>query len=149
MRIPPPLLFVATFLAGAGLQRLAPLPVPSAHILQSSHFVGLGLVVAAGLMALYCVGTFLVARTTIVPFGSASELVTWGPYRLTRNPMYVSLVLAYVGVAALIFQIVPLGLLPLPVILISRIVIPFEERRMQEVFGETYVQYRAKVRRWL
>ncbi len=149
IRIPPPLLFVFTFLAGTSLQHVAPLPVPAARILQGGSIVGFGLVGCAVLLALYSLGIFLAARTTVVPFATATKLVTWGPYRLTRNPMYVSLVLAYLGVAALLSLWLPLFLLPLPVILVHRIVIPFEERRMREVFGEAYDQYCSRVRRWL
>jgi protein-S-isoprenylcysteine O-methyltransferase Ste14 len=146
MRVPPPLLFVVTFVAGAGLQRLARLTLPAVPIF---HIVGFGLIGCAILLALYSLGTFLVARTTIVPFSAASKLVTWGPYRFTRNPMYVSLVLAYLGVAAILSQLLALILLLLPIILVRTIVIPFEEERMREVFGEAYDQYCSRVRRWL
>lgn len=146
MRIPPPLLFVMAFVAGAGLQRLARLNIPAVRIIQ---IVGCGLVGCAVLLALYSLGMFLAARTTVVPFSVASKLVTWGPYRFTRNPMYVSLVLAYLGMAAILSQLLALFLLPLPIILVHKIVIPYEERRMRQVFGEAYDQYCSKVRRWL
>ena len=146
MRIPPPLMFVVTFLAGAGLQRLARLTFPTG---RTSHIVGFGLVGCAVLLALYSVGTFIAARTTIVPFSAASKLVTWGPYRFTRNPMYVSLALAYLGVAVIFSQPLALILLALPLTLVHKIVIPFEEGRMREVFGEAYDQYCTRVRRWI
>jgi protein-S-isoprenylcysteine O-methyltransferase Ste14 len=146
MRVPPPLLFVVAFVTGAGLQRLARLTFPAVPIF---HLVGFGLVGFAVLLALSSLGTFLVARTTIVPFSAASKLVTWGPYRFTRNPMYVSLVLAYLGVAAILSQLLALILLLLPIILVRTIVIPFEEERMRELFGESYDQYCSRVRRWL
>ncbi len=146
MRIPPPLLFVVAWVAGAGLQRLVRLTVPAVQILRE---VGMGLVGCAILLALYSVGTFLAARTTIVPFSAASKLVTWGPYQFTRNPMYVSLILAYIGVAAIFSQLLVLILLLIPITLVRTIVIPFEEARMREVFGEAYDQYCSSVRRWL
>lgn len=146
MRVPPPLLFVVCFVVGVGLQHLARLNVPDIRIL---HFAGLGLLICGALLALGCVGLFLVAHTTIVPFGAASKLVTEGPYRFTRNPMYVSLALAYLGMAVVLAQWWALILLPLPIILLHAIVIPFEEERMREVFGEKYDDYRSRVRRWL
>lgn len=146
MRIPPPLLFVVAWIAGVGLQRLVRLTVPAIPILR---VVGMGLVGCAILLALYSLGTFLAARTTIVPFSAASKLVTWGPYQFTRNPMYVSLILAYIGVAAIFSQLLVLILLLVPIILVRTIVIPFEEERMREVFGEAYNQYYLRVRRWL
>ena len=145
LRVPPPLLFAATFVAGAGLQYFARQTFPAVRAL---HFIGFGLVGCAALLALCSVGIFLAARTTIVPFSAASKLVTCGPYRFTRNPMYVSLVLAYVGIATILSQPVALILLSLPVVLIHKIVIPFEEKRMRRVFGEAYDQYCSRVSRW-
>jgi len=146
MRIPPPVLFVVAFVAGAGLQRLAGLTVPCVRILQ---IVGFGLVGCAVLLALCSLGMFLAARTTVVPFATASKLVTWGPYQFTRNPMYVSLVLAYFGAVAIFSQLLALFFLPLPIILVHKIVIPFEEKRMRKAFGGAYDQYCSSVRRWL
>ena len=88
-------------------------------------------------------------RTTIIPFGTASNLITRGPYRFTRNPMYLSLVLVYIGVAGMLTLVWPLLLLPLPVVIINTIVIPFEEARLQDVFGAEFAQYCSNVRRWL
>jgi protein-S-isoprenylcysteine O-methyltransferase Ste14 len=63
--------------------------------------------------------------------------------------MYVSLVLVYLGGAGDLAQLWPLLLLPLPVLLIQRVVIPFEETRMRELFGEQYEQYCRRVNRWI
>jgi protein-S-isoprenylcysteine O-methyltransferase Ste14 len=101
------------------------------------------------LLAFSSLAIFLVARTTTVPFQTASKLITWGPYRFTRNPMYVGLILIYVGVAAIQVQIWPILLLPLVVIYIHRLVVPVEEARLRQVFGDTYEQFCARVRRWL
>jgi protein-S-isoprenylcysteine O-methyltransferase Ste14 len=149
MRIPPPLLFLMTFLAGIGLQHLAPLAVHSAGLAKIEHIVGGGLLGLGVLLALSCVLIFFSVRTTLIPFGAASNLVVRGPYRLTRNPMYVSLVLAYVGLVGILTQIWPLILLPLPVAVVNGIVIPFEEARLREIFGQAYEQYCTKVRRWV
>jgi protein-S-isoprenylcysteine O-methyltransferase Ste14 len=149
MRIPPPLLFVATFFAGLGLQRLAPLTVHSSSVERAGHLIGLGLVICGALLALACLGMFLAARTTLKPFGAASRLITRGPYRFTRNPMYLSLTLVYLGLVGMLVQPWPLLLLPLPVAILNMIVIPFEEARLREVFGGVFQEYCANVRRWL
>jgi len=103
----------------------------------------------AVLLALSSLSMFLAARTTVVPSSVASKLVTWGPYQFTRNPMYVSLVLAYFGAMAIFSQLLALFFLPLPIILVHKIVIPFEETRMREAFGGAYDKYCSRVRRWL
>lgn len=146
MRIPPPLLYVVAFFAGVGLQRAVGLTV---RIGQVVRILGIGLLSCGVLLALYSLATFFVARTTVVPFSAASKLVTWGPYRLTRNPMYVALILAYVGVTAMTSQVLALVFLPIPIVILRAIVIPFEEERMRKCFGEAYAQYCSRVRRWL
>jgi len=149
MHIPPPLWFAAAFFAGWGLQLLLPLTIHSSTIVLASRAMGFGLLVCGGLIALSCFVMFLLARTTVIPFGRASSLVTRGPYRFTRNPMYLSLVLAYLGGAGLLVLPWPLVLLPVPLAVINWIVIPFEEKRLRETFGGAYDAYRAKVHRWL
>lgn len=148
--VPPPLLFVITFFAGIGLQRLTPISISSFRLVRIAHVVGIGMVAAGVLLALTSVAIFLLmARTTLIPHGSASKLVNWGPYRFTRNPMYVSLVTVYLGVAGLLGQVWPLLLLALPVTFMHRITIPFEEARMRSLFGDEFDQYCNQTRRWI
>jgi protein-S-isoprenylcysteine O-methyltransferase Ste14 len=147
--IPPPLLFVLTFLSGVGMQHLMPLTVSLPSIVKIGHIVGDGLLAAGILLALSCMAIFLLVRTTLIPFGTAAKLVTRGPYRITRNPMYVSLVLVYVGVVGLLTQAWPLFLLPFPRAINHRAVIPIEEARMREVFGDAFEQYCSSVHRWI
>ena len=93
--------------------------------------------------------TFRRARTTTVPGRSSSRLVTWGPYRVSRNPMYVGLAVAYLGEAILLHQGWPPVLLPLVFAYVNCIVIPVEEAKLTEVFGAEYGSYQRRVRRWL
>jgi len=89
------------------------------------------------------------ARTTRVPGEASTSLVTIGPYRQMRNPMYVGLSVAYVGEAAILHQIVPVLLLPLAIAYLNWVVIPVEEERLHTVFGAEYEKYQHEVRRWL
>lgn len=149
MRVPPPLLFVLAFFLGVGLQRLVPLPVHSIGLINTCHAAGIVLIVCGFVTALSAAALFARARTTIIPFGTASTLLTRGPYRFTRNPMYLSLVVVYVGAAVALLMPWPLLILPLPVVIVDRIVIPFEESRLHEVFATAYDQYCAQVPRWM
>jgi len=92
---------------------------------------------------------FRLARTTRVPGETSTTLVTWGPYRFTRNPMYVGLVLAYLGEAGILHQVAPVILLPLTITYLNWVVIPLEEERLHEVFGAGYERYGNRVRRWI
>jgi protein-S-isoprenylcysteine O-methyltransferase Ste14 len=77
------------------------------------------------------------------------SLVTSGPYRKSRNPMYVGLALAYLGEAGMLRQVWPALLLPLVLAYLNWVVIPVEEARLTEVFCEAYDSYRSNVRRWI
>jgi len=148
LRIPVPWVFVLAYLAGVGVEFAwrahAPgptLPVPTG--------MGAVLFVIGAIIAGWGLLTFGRARTTTVPGRASSALVTWGPYRFTRNPMYVGLTLAYLGEAGILRQAWPLVLLPLVVAYVNWIVIPLEEEKLNEVFGADYENYRRRVRRWV
>jgi len=149
MRIPPPLLFVATFLAGATLQRILPPQIEPTAVDRAVFIAGIALTAAGFLIAFSCLAMFLAARTTVMPFGTATSLIGRGPYRMTRNPMYLSLVLVYLGVAGMLGEVGPLVLLPLPVAILHWVVIPFEETRLRATFGAAFDVYCERVRRWV
>jgi protein-S-isoprenylcysteine O-methyltransferase Ste14 len=93
--------------------------------------------------------TFQLAGTTWLPFESASRLVQHGPYRFTRNPMYVGAVLLYAGVALVMNVAWPLLLLPFVIWGMIVFVIREEEKYLSATFGADYDAYRKRVRRWI
>ena len=148
MHIPVPWVFVLAYLVGAGLE----FAFPSHTGTEPLHGVSLagGVVFATGAtIALWGLLIFYRARTTTVPGRKSCELVTRGPYRFSRNPMYVGLVVAYLGEAGISKHAWPILFLPFIVAYLNWIVIPVEEARLTEVFGVDYEQYRARVRRWI
>jgi protein-S-isoprenylcysteine O-methyltransferase Ste14 len=104
---------------------------------------------AAAILALCSAGLFWLRKTTVVPHGHPSRLVTGGPFSLSRNPIYVSLTAAYCGAALLTARAWPLVFLPGALAWMQLVVIPFEERRLREAFGDAYADYCRRVRRWL
>jgi protein-S-isoprenylcysteine O-methyltransferase Ste14 len=148
MHVPVPWVFVLAYLIGIGLQYAWPIDLSTVPLPGIS---------ATG-DVLFCIGVaiagwgqlvFWRARTTTVPGRVSFRLVTWGPYRFSRNPMYVGLVLVYLGEAGILRQAWPVFVLPLTVAYINWVVIPVEEGKLKEVFGEDYEQYRARIRRWV
>ncbi len=95
------------------------------------------------------IALFVTSRTTIVPHHRSSALVVRGAYRWTRNPMYVGLTLAYLGLAALLASGWAIPLLAVPLYAMHCHVIPMEERQLEAVFGEEFRRYKTHVRRWL
>ncbi len=97
------------------------------------------------------VATFRKANTTVNPIKlhSSSSLVTWGPYRLSRNPMYVGGLMMLTGWALFLLNALVFVLLAVYVLYINRFQIVPEERALTSLFGSEYVAYQARVRRWL
>lgn len=148
VRFPPPLVYVAGLVAGVLLDRWRALPMTQAAS-PIRVTIAIAGVVAYAVIFLGAFTAFRRARTTLIPNKPASALVTSGSYRYTRNPMYVSLVALYIGLAAFANSWWPIVLLPLVVLAIDRGVIAREERYLDAAFPAEYGAYRARVRRWL
>ena len=145
-RILPPVWFVAAIVLMAALHGFGPLARWHVPALR-----WLGGAIVAGGFALTVASARLFARrgTAIRPFDRSSALVTSGPYRFTRNPMYVGLVGMLAGLALLLESLSPLLVVPIFAWIIATRFIAVEERMLGERFGATYADYRARVRRWL
>jgi protein-S-isoprenylcysteine O-methyltransferase Ste14 len=143
---PPPLLYVLFFAAGAFLDRIAPLPQPPAAVARP---LGAAFVLAFVVLTVLSLRHFWAAGTSVVPIRPTTALVVGGPYRFTRNPMYLSLLLLYAGVSLLLDLVWPLLLGPGVVWIVNEWCIGPEERYLAEKFGDEYHHYRARVRRWL
>src|SRR3954471_4582257 len=150
LRIPVPWVFVLAYLAGAAVESfLAPRVAPRVLWLPGIRLVGGALLGIGVVIAGWGWLTFRRARTTTVPGERSATLVTWGPYRRTRNPMYIGLTLAYLGEAGLLRQLCPLALLPLVIAYLNWVGIPLEESKLLEGFGDQYEGYRERGRRWV
>ena len=145
--VPPPMYYAAGFTAGM-LLRAATVPLTIGA--RPATVVAGAIVVAAGTtLALAGVAAVVRHRTTIVPHHAVSVLLTTGAYRYSRNPMYAGLAISYLGGALLAGSWWPLATLPLALLLVRRLVIEPEERYLIGRFGQTYLDYRARSRRWL
>jgi protein-S-isoprenylcysteine O-methyltransferase Ste14 len=147
LHVPVPWVFVLTYLLGAALEHVLPRTIsPTAASISS--IAGAVLFAVGAVIAGWGLVLFRKAKTTTVPGKLSGKLVTWGPYRFTRNPMYVGLVLAYLGEAGLMKQIWPIVFLPLTVAYLNWTVIPLEEVKLDEAFHDEFGQYCLLVRRW-
>jgi protein-S-isoprenylcysteine O-methyltransferase Ste14 len=148
VRYPPPLLFVLGIVVGWLLDGTLPLPLASPGT-RWARLVGWLLVALGAGLAAWALTTFRRARTTFIPNRPASMLVTHGPYRLSRNPMYLALCLLCAGAAFLVNTAWILLLLPVVIAVLQRTVIRPEERYLDTTFVSAYDRYRRSVRRWL
>jgi protein-S-isoprenylcysteine O-methyltransferase Ste14 len=145
VKFPPPLMYLAVYLTGVVLQRLIPL----ALLPSSLRPAGILLALAALLLVFPSLARFRRARTSPIPRRPTTALVIEGPYRFTRNPMYLGMLLLYVGVALSFGHVWPLLLTPIVVLLVRRMVIDREESYLIAKFGDEYRRYQSHVRRWL
>ncbi|MHA1564848.1 MAG: methyltransferase family protein [Alphaproteobacteria bacterium] len=143
---PPPVFFGAAFLIGLVLQWLVPLARWQAGLWA---FIGAALLLAGAVVAVWGFRALRAAETTIHVHQVSSSLVDRGPYGLSRNPLYVALILLYLGVAFSLGLLWPVLLLLPATVLVQILVIQREEARLEEWFGQAYLDYKARVRRWI
>ena len=145
VRIPTPVwllgLIVVALLVDLGLK----LPAVAAH-----GPAGAALIIAGVVLSVWAALTFRRQRAEIVPSSEThSTLVASGPFRFSRNPMYLGALAVGVG-AALLAGAWPMWLVPAALFLLQNfVIIPFEERSMERTFGDAYRDYRSRVRRWI
>ena len=146
--VPPPVQFAVVFLVGVGLDWLSPWR-PAWMAIGATRWAGLALVIAGCALAAAAAGRFVLRGTTLHPTGQPSRLVASGAHAWSRNPMYLSLTIIYVGLALALGRAWPLILVVLPWASMNWAVIPFEEARLRQTFGEDYAGYCRRVRRWI
>jgi protein-S-isoprenylcysteine O-methyltransferase Ste14 len=146
VRFPPPLIYASAVVAGVLLDRRWSLPI-GAEALRSI----LGWLLLAGSLLLMgmSVGTFRRRRTSFLPFRPATTLVITGPYRYTRNPMYVAATLLTAAFGLWLNTWWPIILLVPTLMIVRHYVIAREESYMRRRFGSEYDAYTKQVRRWL
>jgi protein-S-isoprenylcysteine O-methyltransferase Ste14 len=143
---PPPLIFLAGLGLGFALEAL----LPGSSVPDALGWILGGALLLAGIVLLFLFEReFQRKKTAANPWRPTTAIASDGPYRFTRNPAYVGMALVYVGIA-LCSQALWV-LLPLPVVLaiIDRGVIAREERYLERKFGQEYLDYKGRVRRWL
>lgn len=142
---PPPLLFGMPLMAGLLLDWWRPLPFLPAG---TAHLIG-GVLAAGFLVGAPAVIAFRRAGTSPNPWRATSALVTSGPYRFTRNPMYLGMLLLYLSVTCWADTLWPFFFLPFVLGVMQVGVIRREEAYLEGLFGDEYRAYRSRVRRWL
>lgn len=146
-RIPwPPLLVVATLGAGAILDVVAPLPLPWPGLARA---IGMALILLALANDIWCATLMRRERTTIRPDRAVSSLLTDGPFRWSRNPIYVSHVALTAGIGLALGSAWTILLLPALVVGLGKLAIEPEERHLSRKFGSQFEAYVARTRRWL
>jgi protein-S-isoprenylcysteine O-methyltransferase Ste14 len=146
--IPPPLIYVAVFVLAVFLQKKTGIDNSLFHT-RSILFTSILFFVCAVYFMIRSLNQFIRTKNTVVTIKAAESLQITGIYKTTRNPMYVSLVLVYLGLTCLIGNWWNIILLPLLLLVVQEYVIKREEKYLARKFGNEYMEYRQHVRRWL
>jgi protein-S-isoprenylcysteine O-methyltransferase Ste14 len=144
--LPPPFIYIAGLAAGGVAEFIRSTNGPSWPVSIAIAVAG---VLAFVALASAAVTRFRRAGTTENPFKPSTALVFDGPYRFTRNPMYLGMAALYVGLAFILGLMWAFLFLPFVLVAVDRLVIAREERYLERKFGEEYVEYKRRVRRWI
>lgn len=142
----PPFVYLVSILAGVALHAVWPLPLRTGGV---GPLVGPLLVVVGILLFALSVREFRSAGTPVPGNRPVTAIVRSGPYRFTRNPIYMAFSLLHLGIAVWVNSLWVLATLGAALAVISWIVIPREERYLERRFGREYAEYTDSVRRWL
>ena len=143
---PAPIIFVVVLLVGVLLSVTFPVNFLPRFI---TVIVGVAFFLLPFVLGFVAFGAMHRARTSVNPYRPTTVLVTSGPFRVSRNPMYLAMVVQYIGLALVFNALWAIVLLPLALVLVHLTVIKREERYLEHKFGEEYQVYKAKVRRWI
>jgi protein-S-isoprenylcysteine O-methyltransferase Ste14 len=142
---PPPLIYLVTLLLGLLLNRRLPAPfLPR----RTARTLGLPLLGGGVLLAVWFRRSMRRAGTPPNPWKPVSSLVTDGPFRYSRNPVYLAFTMIYAGISCLANALWAVLLLPPVLLVMQRGVVEREERYLEIRFGAQYLRYKARVRRW-
>ncbi len=142
----PPLVYGAAMVTGLFLEFGWPLPFLPRRL---AALLGSVLVVVAVVIFASAIRTFQTAGTPVPGNKPTTVLVRTGPYRCSRNPIYVAFSLLQLGIASWVNSVWLLATLIAAVALMVSVVIPKEERYLERRFGADYLDYKRSVRRWL
>ncbi len=145
--IPPPAPYAAALFGGWWLDRYV-LPLPLDDGLASRPLGWVGLAVGLALLG-WTLWTFHRHHTTVNPYASATTLCTGGPFRFSRNPIYLGDWFLLIGISLLMNTLWPVIFAPLIWIMLRFGVIRYEEAHLEAKFGDAYRDYKTRVRRWI
>lgn len=149
VRFPPPFYYLIGLIIGFVIQRFYPIYLAKPGHRIITYTLG-GIWIFLGLLLIaWAMFSFRRAGTSPIPHVPTTALTSDGPYRLTRNPMYLAMALICVGIGLAFNMLWPLLSVPIVMVIVDRMVIHKEERYLETKFGDQYRDYRKRVRRWI
>ena len=147
VKIPPPLIYAATFFLSIALQNFFPI---SKSFFDSAivSVIGWICIVGSFLFSFPAIIKFFQTKNTLITIKPANSLQSTGIYSVSRNPMYMGLALLYTGFGFLLGNWWTFVLIPELILFVTNYIIKREERYLERAFGQSYINYQLAVRRW-
>ncbi|GAC1646241.1 MAG: isoprenylcysteine carboxylmethyltransferase family protein [Ktedonobacteraceae bacterium] len=146
---PPPLIYAGGLAIGLLFQRLLPMKLLPRTSRSITLTLGSTCISLALTILFLGIRQMRNAHTNVNPTHPATTIVTEGPFRFTRNPLYLGLLLLYLGITFVVNSLWTMLFLPAVLVLMNVGVIAREERYLERKFGASYLTYKQSVRRWL
>jgi protein-S-isoprenylcysteine O-methyltransferase Ste14 len=143
---PPPLIYTGALAAGLLANRRYRIPFLPRRVARTLGWPLVACGLAVGFLG---EREMRRAETNVDPYKPATAVVTGGPFRFTRNPLYLSMTLVYGGIATIANALPAALLLPIVLRLMRRGVIEREERYLERKFGDEYIEYKVGAPRWI
>jgi len=150
VRIPPPVAGILTIVGGYVIGRIAPILTAYELGTPGRYWIGAAIVVLAAVaLGIWPSRLFRDTGQNVTPWSETPEIIIRGPFRFTRNPMYLMMMLVNLGFAIILSEPWILILMPALAVVLYHIAIKHEEVYLEEKFGESYRAYKGSVRRWI
>ncbi len=150
VRFPPPIAAVLTIIAGYLLGRFAPIFPTLDLAAPLRYWLGATIILAAVLvLGVWPIKLFKKSGQNVTPWSATPEIIVFGPYHFTRNPMYLMMVLVCLSCAVVLSEAWLFLLTPVLGFALFHIAIKHEETYLAQKFGDSYRDYKKSVRRWI
>jgi protein-S-isoprenylcysteine O-methyltransferase Ste14 len=146
IKIMPTTYFIILILLSIGFHFVFPL---FKFIFSPYNYLGFGLIIFGIIMNLWTDSLFKKKQTTVKPQKMPNFFITSGPFKLSRHPMYLGMMSILLGVAIFLGSLISFAFPIIFIIIMEKLFIPLEEKNLEKKFGNQYIDYKKRVRRWI
>jgi len=145
-KIMPPTYFIVLLFSSIGLHFLFPV---MRLISLPYNYLGILIIIFGIILNLWTDSLFKKRQTTVKPHEMPNFFISSGPFRISRHPMYLGMILILLGVAVFLGSLISFVFPIIFVMIIEKLFIPMEEKNLEKEFGDKYIAYKKRVRKWI
>ena len=142
----PPTYFIVLLFSSIGLHFLFPV---MRLISLPYNYLGILIIIFGIILNLWTDSLFKKRQTTVKPHEMPNFFISSGPFRISRHPMYLGMTLILLGVAVFFGSLISFVFPIIFVMIIEKLFIPMEEKNLEKEFGDKYIAYKKRVRKWI